>query len=258
MNIGIVGIGVVGSAIKKYYENKDYNLKLFDKYKNIGNIENLLECEFIFLCLPTPFKNNEYDITEINSICEILSTNNFSNILILKSTLTPGITQSLIDKYNLNIVHNPEFLSEKTAYKDFQNQTHIILGGKENLLKKVHNFYENDFSNIEYSFVSSEESEMIKLAANNFYCVKIQFFTELYLLCDKLNINFENVKNGMLKNNWIHPQHTNVPGRDGKVSYGGMCFPKDSNAFYNFIKQHSNYYKLIQSTIEERNSLRID
>jgi UDP-glucose 6-dehydrogenase len=57
------------------------------------------------------------------------------------------------------------------------------------------------------------------------------FFTEIKLLCDRLNIYYDNIKKLILKNGWINPMHTNIPGSDGKLSFGGMCFPKDIRAF---------------------------
>ena len=97
----------------------------------------------------------------------------------------------------------------------------------------------------------------MKLSVNSFYAVKIQFFNEIYLLCDNLDISYNVVKNTMLKNNWISKMHTNVPGTDGKLSYGGMCFPKDTNALNEYLsyKQISN--KIIDATIKERNKMRI-
>ena len=201
-------------------------------------------------------KTKKYDIKEILSICSKFSENKFNGILLLKSTVEPLTTDKLMNKYNLNIVHNPEFLSEKTASQDFKNTKHVVLGGDKLHTKIVKNFYNRIFNNIDYTMISSTESELMKLAVNNFYATKIQFFNEIYLLCDKLKISFENVKKSMLKNGWISEFHTNVPGNDGKLSYGGMCFPKDTEAFLSFIKKNSEYYKLIEATVLERNMLR--
>ena len=98
----------------------------------------------------------------------------------------------------------------------------------------------------------------MKLFANSFYSVKIQFFNELYLLCQKTNTNFDIVKDLMLKNNWINPMHTNVPGRDGQLSYGGFCFPKDTNALFAFMNEKQTNCKVLEATIQERNQMRND
>lgn len=62
----------------------------------------------------------------------------------------------------------------------------------------------------------------------------------------------------MLKNNWINPMHTQIPGPDGQVSYGGLCFPKDTNALYKYMDRIGSANKLLESCIIERNDMRKD
>jgi UDPglucose 6-dehydrogenase len=98
----------------------------------------------------------------------------------------------------------------------------------------------------------------MKIFANSFYSVKVQFFNELYLICEKMGCSYETVKDLMLKNGWINPMHTQVPGPDGELSYGGACFPKDTNALLNFMREYSSPSKVLESTISERNEMRSD
>jgi len=62
----------------------------------------------------------------------------------------------------------------------------------------------------------------------------------------------------MLKNNWINPMHTDVPGSDGMLSYGGMCFPKDTNALLEFMKENNSSHDILNACIQERNKMRTD
>ena len=96
----------------------------------------------------------------------------------------------------------------------------------------------------------------MKLFCNNFYAIKVQFFNELYLLCQKINCDFETVKNLMLKNNWINPMHTIVPGTDGKLGYGGACFPKDTLALREYMNKNESMNNVLSSVIEENKSVR--
>jgi UDPglucose 6-dehydrogenase len=98
----------------------------------------------------------------------------------------------------------------------------------------------------------------MKLFVNNFYAVKIQFFNELYLACKANGSNYSIIKDMMLKNGWINPSHTNVPGKDGKLSYGGACFPKDTNALLHYMKKHNIPCGIIDATVSERNKQRDD
>ena len=166
--------------------------------------------------------------------------------------------------YNLKLIHNPEFLTARTAFDDFHNQTHIVLGHSINTtiedLEKLKEIYTFGFPNAEYSLCTSNESESMKIFCNSFYSVKIQFFNELYLLCNskELNCDYNKVKNMMLKNNWINPMHTQVPGTDGKLSYGGYCFTKDTKALLEFMKKNNTHHLVLESTIKEKNSMRDD
>ena len=257
--IGIIGKGVLGTAIFDFFNEKNSEVIVYDKYKKIGLFTDVLNCDILFLCLPTLFNEDTktYDTNEINIICKLLSEHNFNNIIILKSTVVPGTTCNLNKKYNLDIIHNPEFLSEVTASEDFKNQNHIVLGSSENQkLEKCVNFYKYYFKDAEISLMCSTESELMKIAVNNFYSSKLIFFNELYLLCQNLDISYEKVKDSMIKNNWINPMHTNVPGKNNKLGFGGMCFPKDTKAYLNFLKNNSEYFKIAEATVEENNELR--
>ena len=98
----------------------------------------------------------------------------------------------------------------------------------------------------------------MKLFCNNFYAAKVQIFNEFYLLCEKVGIEFEIVKSMMLKNDWINPMHTSVPGPDGKLSYGGMCFPKDVSSLNEFMKEQDTPNAVLEAVMLERNIMRND
>jgi len=261
MKIAIIGLGFVGETIYKSLLLKGFDIKGYDKYKNYDSFEDTITSDMIFLCLPTEYNNklNEYDKTSINETCLLLSKNNYKGIILLKSTVEPGTTEKLVEIYKLKIIHNPEFLTARTAFEDFHNQNHIVLGKSKNIydedIKIIESFYKKNYTD-NISICTSIESESMKLFCNSFYAVKIQFFNELYLLCKKMNSNYDTIKNLMLKNGWINKMHTNVPGSDGKLSYGGMCFPKDTNALLSFMKKNDSECEVLEATINERNKIR--
>lgn len=267
MKVCIIGYGFVGNAIYNSLLKKNFkpytNLFIYDKYKNGGIGEINYDSNIIFLCLPTLYNNekNDYDITSILETCDILKEKEYNGIVVLKSTLLPETTLYLSKLYSkLNIYHNPEFLTARTALEDFDNQKHIVIGTPyieyDKNINIILDFYKNNYPEAEISVCSSTESESMKIFCNSFYSVKIQFFTELYLLCKKNNSNFEKIKELMLKNGWINKMHTDVPGPDGKISYGGMCFPKDISALNSYMIRNNTENMIINATIEERNSLR--
>ena len=267
ITISIVGLGVVGKAmyevLNEILDENEVKIKVFDvdETKNFQNLklENLLDSLVIFLCLPTP---NDCDISILEETCKKLSELNFENLCVIKSTVPPNTTNKLYEKYKLQLIHNPEFLSAKTAKEDFRKQKNIIIGTNINVHIKhalfLGNFYEQCFPESKVVMVDCKTSECMKLFCNNFYAVKIQFFTELYLLCEKIGVDFELIRCLMISNEWINPQHTQVPGTDGQISYGGMCFPKDTKALLKYMKENDTLCGIIESSVKERESLRND
>jgi UDPglucose 6-dehydrogenase len=273
--ISIIGLGFVGASMYKSFKLKGYSVSGYDKFKKPENnidtglkntLKECMETEIMFLALPTLFDETtkEYDKTNIEDVCGQLSEYKYNGLVVIKSTVEPKSTNKLADKFALKLIHNPEFLSAKTAFEDFNEQSHIVLGKSKNAtdkdLQQLEDFYKNGFPNAEYSLCTSDESESMKIFCNSFYSVKIQFFNELYSLCnsEEMKCNYDTIKNMMLKNNWINPMHTTVPGTDGQFSYGGYCFPKDTNALLEFMKRNNTPHNVLEATVKERNMMRTD
>lgn len=266
-SVGIVGFGFVGSAIYNSLKFKNANVEYYDKYKcgGVKSLEDMLDTNILFLCLPTKFNNltKTYDKSAIYDVACELDKYKYNGSIIIKSTVEPQTTETLAQTYpDLNFIHNPEFLTAATASYDFHNQTHIVLGKSatctNNHLEQVKQFYENNYPDAKISISTSTESECMKIFVNCFYASKIQIFNEFYSLCKKMNADFDKVKDMMLNNEWINPMHTNVPGTDGLLSYGGLCFPKDTNALLNFMKTMKSPNKVLESVVIERNEMRMD
>jgi UDPglucose 6-dehydrogenase len=264
--ISIIGLGFVGGAMLESFKSlNDLEVSGYDKYKNIGRIEDTLDSDIIFLALPTPYDEStfKYDKSAILDTLEILNNSSFKGCIVIKSTVEPETTKNLSKSFTkLKLLHNPEFLTQRTALEDFNNQSHIVIGAGLNCLPDdtqiVSDFYRKHYPSALISICNSDESEGMKIFANSFYSVKVQFFNELYLICEKMGCSYETVKDLMLKNGWINPMHTQVPGPDGELSYGGACFPKDTNALLNFMREYSSPSKVLESTISERNEMRSD
>ena len=139
--IGIIGQGFVGSAVREGMKNH-YEILAFDKdpskFSNVESIYHIVEgSELTFLCVPTPMRKNgacdltivRSALTEINDVAKALEAKDY--IVIIKSTVPPGTTWHLnIEFPNLDIVFNPEFLTEANAVEDYKNQNRIIIGGE--------------------------------------------------------------------------------------------------------------------------------
>ena len=275
LKIGIIGLGFVGSAVQaSLIKNKDLyqGIFVYDKYKLDHNTKNafyaILETDIVFICVPTLYDENinSFNMNELDEVISELNKQKYKGIILIKSTLLPNYCSITNDLYpSLKIIHNPEFLSAKTAVDDFEKQTHIVLGHTEYsalCVNKIKLFYEEMFSarkhNLIFSISNSKIAGLMKLSCNSFYATKIQFFTELYTLCEKMGISYEEMKSMMLKNNWINPQHTDVPGHDNNISFGGACFPKDISALNKYMAFHNVPNAVINAAITERNEMRKD
>ena len=280
MKIGLFGRGFVGDALYRDFTSKGVEVVSYDKYKEIGTAEEIInaKCDAIFLCLPTPYvEGHGFDQSYLEGVCRYLADNLYSGFVIIKSTTEPGVSRLLAEKYGLNICHNPEFLTARTAKEDFKNQKHIVLGYDDlDLKQKIHkdayfkgslikqdiarlaSFYRALYPGAKISVCTTEESESMKIFVNTFYAVKVQMFNEFYFLCQRTGADFEVVRELMLNNGWINEMHTNIPGPDGSVSYGGACFPKDTSALLHCMKKLRTPHMVLEGCVNERNSMRKD
>lgn len=262
--VGIIGVGFVGDALLASFEKKGIIVIPYDKYKGIGSFESVIKSDIIFLALPTLFKDElmGYDKSSLHEVSLKLQEFQYAGLVIIKSTVEPGTTESLASTYNLKYIHNPEFLTARTARVDFENQSHIVLGRSSVVddadMQVLVDFYSWHYPAATISPCLASESETMKIMVNTFYSVKVQIFNEFYLYCKEKGIEYNVVKDLMLKNGWINPMHTNVPGPDGKLSYGGACFPKDSSALLADMKKLGTPHGVLEATKKERDIMRAD
>ena len=244
--IGIVGNGYVGGAIAHGFSpaaTGTCEVKVYDVLPERAThflYEVVNDSEFIFVSVPTPMnKNGSISLKLINDAFKQIDDINEqeNNIVILKSTVVPGTTEKLQKKYpKLNIVFNPEFLTEKSARLDFINQTRIVLGGNKIHTSQVAELFNERFKYCHIIQTDFKTSEMIKYFCNVFFSVKVSFANEMKIICDTIGADWDKALEGFVADGRIGDSHLNVPGPDGKWGFGGSCFPKDINAFMSFAK----------------------
>lgn len=226
INVGIVGCGYIGGALKKWLEEHNNNVKILISDPPKGFNDNLLYCDVIFISIHIPTEDNgTQDLTLLNSIIKDLP----NKPIFIRTTLLPGTCDKLAQKFNKKIYFMPEFLTQRTAYEDFCTQP-MIFTGEEELLSKI-------FIGKKHIVMTSLEAEITKYAHNVFGAVKVTYFNGIYDICKKLNCEYEKVQKGILLSGYINDMHTFVPGPDGKTGYGGKCFPKDVKAFAGNMKK---------------------
>lgn len=236
--LGIIGQGFVGNAVREGMKTH-FNVKCYDKdpnkYSNIGSIFDIVEMtDVAFLCVPTPMKKSgECDLSILRSALEEISQcvkalSKASFIVIIKSTIPPGTTEALNKEFTfLDIVFNPEFLTEANAVNDYLNQNRIIIGGERPATSIVKRIFSKAFPQVPIIKTSSTIAEMIKYVTNSFLAMKVSFANEMYQICQGLNIDYDKVIEYARYDERLGNSHWSVPGPDGDFGFGGHCFPKD-------------------------------
>lgn len=261
MNIGIMGQGFVGSAIRNGLESY-YNVKTYDLIEDLCNSTHQEVCktsDIIFVCVPTPMRKTgkcdtrilENAIDEIDKVCR---KNNRSPIVVIKSTIPPGTTERIGKQTTLDVCFSPEFLTEANSFDDFKNQSRIIIGGPRPATGTVKQMFRKPFPTIPIVKTGSKTAEMIKYFTNCFLASKVTFANEMYEICNKNNIDFDKVTEYALYDERIGKTHLMVPGPDGDRGFGGHCFPKDLSAMIDFSKKSGHYPNFLLA-IKESNSI---
>ena len=247
--IGIIGKGFVGNAVAHGFSaatGYKAEIRVFDKdeSKSTHTLEETVnQSEFIFVSVPTP--SNIDGSINLSILDECISSIDLAvkgsdPIILVRSTVVPGTTQKLSEKYKkLNIVFNPEFLTERSATFDFISQTRYIIGGNPKNTSKVSDLYKDRFGkSISLIETDYQTAELIKYMCNNFFATKVSFLNEMKLVSDMVGADWDTAVEGFVRDGRVGNSHINVPGHDGKLGFGGSCFPKDIQAMLHFAKSN--------------------
>ena len=253
---GIIPIYEPGldELVLKNYKNK--RLKFSTELN-----ESILKSDIIFICVGTPTKKNSNgaDLSQIYNVAkEIRKSILKFKIIITKSTV-PVTTGDEVEKIILqkvpknlfSVVSNPEFLREGEAIRDFTYPDRIVIGTND---KKANKILKNLYSPLiskgaKYLNTSRRAAELIKYASNAFLATKITFINELANLCEKIDVNIEDVSIGMGLDKRIGGRFL----RAGPA-YGGSCFPKDTKAISATADKFKTNLSVIKSVIKSNDN----
>ena len=294
MKIGIIGLGyvglitgvgfaslgnkVIGVDLEKEKveminrgEAPIYEKGLEEKLKEVkdnltatSSIEELKDCELIFICVGTPSREDgSMDMKYIeNAAGDISSILDNYKLIIVKSTVVPGTTESLIPVLEKNrkkigedfgLAMTPEFLKEGCALEDFFKPDRIVIGFYDEKSKEILDRLYKDFD-CPKLYTNLKTAEMIKYASNSFLATKVSFINEIGNICKKLGINTYEVADGMGYDDRIERKFLNAG-----VGFGGSCFPKDVNALIAKADEIGEESKLLKEVmgLNERQPLKL-
>ena len=260
---GIIPIyepGLDELVIKNYKNNRlEFSTNLKD---------SISKSDIIFICVGTPTKKNanNADLSQVYNVAKEISRSiKKFKIIITKSTVpvTTGdeiekIISKKVSKKLFSVVSNPEFLREGDAIRDFTYPDRVVIGTNN---KKSNKILKNLYSPLiskgaKYVNTSRRAAELIKYASNAFLATKITFINELANLCEKINVNIEDISIGMGLDNRIGSRFL----RAGPA-YGGSCFPKDTKGLISIGDKVKIDLSVVRSVIksnEKRKTLLIN
>ena len=254
--IGIIGVGMVGGAVNNYFEKQGVKPFVYDKGKNFGSIKEVNQADIVFICVPTPFdKEKGFDLSYVTESCDNISGN---KIIVIKSTVLPGTTQKLQEKYPQHrFLFNPEFLTEMTAEQNMNYPDRQIIGYTKQSYTVAKDIIQilplAPFERI----MPSAEAEMVKYFGNNWFALKVSFANQMYDLCRKLGLNYDMVMDSVAADKRIGRSHLEV-FHEGYRGYGGKCLPKDIKALIEFADKQGVDLKLHKTAEEINNQLMKD
>lgn len=246
MKLGIIGLGAVGTANKEGFEHVGHTVVPHDITLDT-TIQDVLDTEITFLCVPTPQADDGSCNTGIlESVITELSQLNYKGIIAIRSTVVPGFTQRMIDTHrNLTICFVPEFLRERCAAEDFINNHKLLAIGTHDIwvyrkLVQVHGKLPEHTEHL-----TPNEAEVLKYYNNVYAALRVTFANVMYEVCDKLDCDYTTIKNAYIKTGKATDMYLDVnPNLRG---YGGMCLPKDTQAIASLLKQLNLDFELINS-----------
>lgn len=257
--LGIIGYGYVGQAVAYGFSTAE--LHIYDKYKD--GFETLADVarksEFIFICLPTPMKqgDGEIDLSIIEDNIKKLTkyTNKTNKIIVIKSTIIPGTTLSFIKEYPKTLfAYNPEFLTEANYLQDFVNSDRTVVGAtSDEVSLRIVALYRQQFPQTPIFQTDPTSAEMVKYMSNCYLASKVIFANEIYGICEKIGIKYEEVKKMVVADHRIYDSHLDVTSVRG---FGGKCFPKDLLALRAFAKKKNADTTILDAVWKKNLSVR--
>jgi UDPglucose 6-dehydrogenase len=260
--IAIIGLGFVGNAIHKSLNGwmSDDTISLIDPAKGFNTTySDIANYDAAFVCVPSPQgADGTADTSILENVLANLKSVNFKGVIISKVTAPPAVYQRLQELYP-NLVHAPEFLTAANAEKDYQNGRFSIIGGSvtayRNEAERIIRMTQSGLNTVLHC--SIQEAALAKYSINSFLATKVVFMNELAQLAEKLNCDWNTVREAVSLDRRIGSSHMQVPGPDGEYGFGGMCFPKDTSALIKCAEEAGASVSVLDTAVKTNLILRL-
>lgn len=254
--IGIVGFGYVGKKQWEFWKwGKIYRVDAIDKG---GSHSFINSSDLAVVCVPTPeLKDGSCDISIVESVVKWIK----APVILLKSTVPPGTTDFLREKFKKRIVFSPEFVTETKFYnphnpgnQDIQSPFYI-LGGESQDTKYVYDLLAPIVGPSKKIIqTSARNAEMAKYVLNAFIALKVTFSNEIKIICDALDLDYNEIRELWTLDPRVNREHTMV--FEDKPGFGGKCLPKDVKALIKFSEARGYSPQLIEEVVKSNKRIR--
>lgn len=247
----IIGMGVVGTAMAKLLgPHVAYDVRIHTEKQK----ERINRCPIAFVAVPTPMgpdgRCQTHIVEEVVAWCEC-------PIIVLRSTVSPGTTDRLRERYGKRIVFQPEYLGETTAhvFSQMDSRNFVVLGGAAEDTSAVADFYKRYYNSyVRYYFSDALTAELAKYMENSFYAAKVLFVNEFYDIARTFGVDFNQLRELWLADTRISPDHTFVyPHRRG---FDGKCLPKDVSAIVTSTEERGYSPELLRAVLAINDRIR--
>jgi len=274
--VGLFGHGYIGQAVQALF-SKEFQVLVYDPAKDFETKERVVsESHVVFVAVPTPMNVDgschtgivESVLQDIQNTAVKVGRDLEDFIVVIKSTVPPGFTQKMNERFALRILFSPEFLTEKNSVKDFIQASRVLLGGDMDDAAVVFKFFETVWKDrlVEDSEhpdgqvyilrCDSTVAELVKYFTNCYLATVVTFANEFKLVCDALEKKYDEVKVLAMLDPRVSRSHLDVPGHDGRPGFSGSCFPKDINSIRHVCNQLGTGERLFSAVIQRNEEIR--
>ena len=257
--VGVIGYGTVGKGMASLFRAP---VAIHDPAQGFDELELInAECGLAIVCVPTPqTETGEADTTIVEAVVRELET----PYILIKSTVPPGTTDALAERYDKRIAFSPEYLGESTyftapwKYPDPDNpRSHdfFIVGGEWG--PDIWEFFKSEMGvDTRVGFCSNVEAELTKYMENTYFATKVTFCNEWADIAASYGVEYDRLRELWLMDPRVERMHTAV--FKGKRGYGGKCYPKDISAIVSEAYQRGVNVGLLSQVIQRNADFHAD